>query len=112
VWWPVGVQNLYRSAGSDGFVVAFADSIIYGHRHLGEEGRLAIHWKNLPTSVSFLATGELGQLGFRRGPSGRHAESCKDAGEIVGAPTVTQYERQRDGLWVLPYLQFTWRVPE
>ncbi len=25
---------------------------------------------------------------------------------------MTQYERSRDGLWVLPYLQFLWRLPE
>jgi hypothetical protein len=57
--------------------------------------------KNLLASVSFLATGELGQLGFPRGPSSRYAESCEDAGEIVGSPAVTQYEGTRDGLWVL-----------
>jgi len=25
---------------------------------------------------------------------------------------MTQYERSRDGPWVLAYLQFTWRLPE
>ena len=80
MWWPVGVQILYQVAESDGLAGAFAVSMIYGHRKLEEEGRVAIGWKNLPSPVSFLATGELGQLGFRRGPSGRHAESCEDAG--------------------------------
>src|SRR5687768_16110335 len=51
----------------------------------------------------------MGQSGF---PSVRHAKSFEDAGEIVGAPAVTQYERSRDGLWVLAYLQFSRRLPE
>lgn len=90
MWWPVGVQILYQIRESDGFPGVFADSTIYGHRHLGEEFRAAMGRKNLLASVSFLATGELGQLGFRRGSSGRYAESCEDAGEVVGAPAVTQ----------------------
>jgi hypothetical protein len=101
VWWPVGVQILYQVAESDGFAGAFVDSIIYGHRHLGEEYRGAISWKNLPGAVSFLATLDLASSDFLQGRAVPHAESCKDAGEIVGAPTVTQYERDRDGLWVM-----------
>ena len=100
------MQIVCRSAESDGFAGAFADSIIYGHRDLREEGRAAASWKNLLASVSFLATGE---RGF---PSVRHAESFEDAGEIIGAPAMTQYERSRYGPWVLAYLQFTWRLPE
>ena len=102
------MQIVYRPAESDGFAGAFADSIIYGRRDLGEQDRAAISWKNLLASVSFLATGA-GQRGF---PSVRHAKSFEDACEIVGAPAMTQYERSRDGLWVLAYLQFTWRLPE
>ena len=98
------LQIVYRPAASDGFAGAFAESIIYGHRDLGEHDRAAISWKNLLASVSFLATGDSGQRGF---PSVRHAESFEDAGEIVGAPAVTQYERSRDGLWVLAHLQFS-----
>ena len=109
---PSACRSCTRPAESDGFAGAFADSIIYGHRDLGEEGRAAISWKNLLASVSFLATGDLGQLGFPSGTSVRHAESFEDAGEIVGAPAVTQYERNRDGLWVLAHLQFAWRLPE
>ena len=92
------LQIVYRPAASDGFARAFADSIIYGHRDLGDEGPAAISWKNLLASVSFSATGASGQGGF---PSVRHAESFEDAGKIVGTPAVTQYERSRDGLWVL-----------
>ena len=68
------LQIVYRRAASDGFGGAFADSIVYGHRELRDEGRAAISWKNLLASVSFLATGE---RGF---PSVRHAESFEDAG--------------------------------
>ena len=50
-----------------------------------------------------------GQGGF---PSVRHAKSFEDACEIVGAPAMAQYERSRDGPWVLMYLQFTSRLPE
>ena len=46
------------------------------------------------------------------GRSVGQAESFEDAGEIVGEPAVTQYERSRDGLWVLAYLQFSRRLPE
>jgi hypothetical protein len=45
-------------------------------------------------------------------PPVRHAKSFEDACEIVGAPTMAQYERSRDGPWVLAYLQFTWRLSE
>ena len=100
------MQIVCRPAESDGSAGAFADSITYGHWDLREEGRAATSWKNLLASVSFLATGE---RGF---PSVRHAKSFEDAGEIVGAPAVTQYERSRDGLWVLAYLQFSRRLPE
>ena len=103
------LQIVYRPAAPDGFAGAFADSIIYGHRDLGDEGRAAISWKNLLASVSFSATGASGQLGF---PSVRHAESFEDAGKIVGTPAVTQYERSRDGLRVLAYPQFSRRLPE
>ena len=95
------LQIVYRPAASDGFAGAFADSIIYGHRDLGDEGRAAISWKNLLASVSFSATGASGELGFLHGRSVGQAESFEDAGEIVGAPAMTQYERSRDGLWVL-----------
>ena len=103
------VQIAYRPAESDGFAGAFADSIVYGHRALGKEGRAAISWKNLLASVSFLATGDLDQRGF---PSVRHAESFKDAGEIVGAPAVTQDERNRDRLRVVATPQLVWRLTE
>jgi hypothetical protein len=91
----------------DGFAGAIADSVIYGRRDLGDQDRAAISGKNLLASVSFLATGS--QRGL---PSVRHAKSLEDACEIVGAPAMTQYERSRDGPWVLTYLQFTWRLPE
>ena len=61
------LQIVYRPAASDGFAGAFADSIIYGHRDLGEQDRAAISWKNLLASVSFSATGASGQLGFPHG---------------------------------------------
>ena len=101
------MQIVYRSIESDGFAGAFADSIIYGRRDLGDQDRAAISWKNLLASVSFLATG-----GPTWTSSVRHAESFEDACEIVGAPAMTQYERSRDGPWVLANAQFTWRLPE
>src|SRR4029079_13619196 len=86
---------------------AVADSAIYGQPEFGDRDRAAITWKKLLASVSFLATG--GQRGF---PSCRQSNSFKDACEIVGAPAMTQYERSRDGPWVLAYLQVTCRLPE
>ena len=106
------LQIVYRPAASDGFAGAFAESIIYGHRDLGEQGRAAISWKNLLASVSFSATGASGQRGFPPRTSVRQAESFEDAGEIVGAPAVTQYERNRHRLRILAHLQSAWRLPE
>ena len=59
------VQIVYRSAELDGFAGAFADSIIYGRRDLGDQDRAAISWKNLLASVSFSATGEPTWISFR-----------------------------------------------
>jgi hypothetical protein len=59
------LQIVYRPAASDGLAGAFADSIIYGHRDLGDEGRAAIIWKNLLASVSFSATGGPTWISFR-----------------------------------------------
>ena len=58
------LQIVYRPAASDGFAGAFADSIIYGRRDLGEQDRAAISWKNLLASVSFSATGAWANLDF------------------------------------------------
>jgi HD-like signal output (HDOD) protein len=55
---------------------------------------------------------KLSELGFLQRSSGRHAESFEDAGEIVGAPAVTQYERNRHRLRILADLQSAWRLPE
>ena len=93
MWWPVGVQILYQVAESDGFAGAFADSIIYGHRHLGEECRARDRLEKFTCFRVVFGDGRLGQLGFPQDDPFRHAESCEDAGEIVGAPAVTQYER-------------------
>ena len=102
-WWSV--QIAYRPAKSDTLAEAFTDSTIYGHWTCREQDQTAISWKNLLASMSVSATG--GQRGF---PSVRHAKSFEDACEIVGAPAMTQYERSRDGSWVLTYPQVTSRL--
>src|ERR1700730_5719699 len=42
----------------------------------------------------------------------RQAESFEDAGQIVGAPAVTQDEHNRHRLRILAHLQSAWRLHE
>ena len=100
------LQIVYRPAASDGFAGAFADSIIYGHRDLGDAGSSRDQLEKFTRFRVVFGDGRLGPT-WISWTSVRHAESFEDAGEIVGAPAVTQYERNRDGLWVLAHLQFS-----